>query len=140
MAIKVLVVDDSMMMRTIIGDIIKADSDLELVGDAEDGEKGLEKIKELDPDIVLTDIEMPIMDGIEMIKKMKLFSAAKVIVISSVTQIGSPRAMKARALGVYEVIPKPSGTMSLDLAMKRGHIITNTTRRAAGLRGKVLVD
>ena len=58
---------------------------------------------------------------------------AKVIIISSVAQVGSPEANEARALGAVEIIAKPSGTMSLDLAHKKGHDIVVAIRRAAGL-------
>lgn len=133
MAKKVLVVDDSFMMRTLIKDIVSADADLEVVGDAENGKIAVEKVKELKPDVVLLDIEMPEMDGLEALKRIKLSSQAKVIIISSVAQVGSPQAMEARRLGAFEVIAKPSGAMSLDIGQKKGSEIVKTARKAAGL-------
>ncbi|HYD29678.1 MAG TPA: response regulator [Azospirillaceae bacterium] len=130
---KVLLVDDSMLMRTIIGDIVRADEDLELAGAAENGRVALELAKSLKPDIILLDIEMPEMSGLEALEHLSLTSRAKVIIISSVAQVGSPEANEARALGAVEVIAKPSGTMSLDLAHKKGHDIILAIRRAAGL-------
>ncbi len=133
MAKRVLVVDDSFMMRTLIKDIVSADSDLEVVGDAENGKIALDKVKELKPDVVLLDIEMPEMDGLEALKRIKLSSQAKVIIISSVAQVGSPQAMEARRLGAFEVIAKPSGAMSLDIGQKKGSEIVKMARKAVGL-------
>ena len=130
---KVLVVDDSFIMRTMIRDMIAADSDFEVVGDAADGLKALEKVKALKPDVVLLDIEMPNMDGLECLKKIRILSPAKVVIISSVAQTGSPRAIQARQLGAFDVIAKPSGAMSLDLRQKKGSAIVQATRLACGL-------
>lgn len=130
---KILVVDDSFMMRTLITDIVSADPDLKVIGDAENGKVALEKAKALTPDVILMDIEMPEMSGLEALKRLTLVSKAKVIIISSVAQIGSPQAMEARKLGAFGVIPKPSGSMSLDIAQKKGSEIVQTARRAAGL-------
>lgn len=133
MSKKILVVDDSFMMRTLITDIVSADPDLKVVGDAENGKVALEKAKALAPDVILMDIEMPEMSGLEALKRLTLVSKAKVIIISSVAQIGSPQAMEARKLGAFGVIPKPSGSMSLDIAQKKGSEIVQTVRRAVGL-------
>lgn len=129
----VLIVDDSFMMRTLVKDIVAADPELKVVGDAENGKVALDKVKELKPDAVLLDIEMPEMDGLEALKRMSLISKAKVIILSSVAQVGSPQAMEARKLGAFAVIPKPSGSMSLDIAQKKGSEIVQTLRKAVGL-------
>jgi two-component system, chemotaxis family, protein-glutamate methylesterase/glutaminase len=133
MAVKVLVVDDSFMMRTLVADIVKADSDLVVVGDAENGKIAIDKVSSLSPDVVLMDIEMPEMDGLEALKRLKLSSKVKVIILSSVAQVGSPQAMEARRLGAADVIAKPSGAMSLDIAEKKGFDIVKAVRKAAGL-------
>lgn len=129
----VLIVDDSFIMRTIIQDIVQSDSDLAVVGLAENGKIGLAKVRELKPDLVLLDIEMPEMNGLDMLKRMALVSKAKVIIISSVGQTGSPQAVEARRLGAAEVIAKPSGAMSLDLEAKKGHEIVQAIRRVLAL-------
>ena len=133
MAVKVLVVDDSFMMRTLVADIVSSDSALTVVGDAENGKVGCEKVTKLAPDVVLMDIEMPEMDGLEALKRIKLASRAKVIILSSVAQVGSPQALEARRLGAFDVIAKPSGAMSLDLAAKKGSDIVKAVRKAGGL-------
>jgi two-component system chemotaxis response regulator CheB len=135
MAKKVLIVDDSFMMRTLIKDIIKVDPELEVVGEAADGKIALEKVKELSPHVILLDIEMPNMDGIEFMQHLKPISKAKVVVISSVALPGTPKAKEVTQLGAVEIIGKPSGAMSLDLKAKKGSDIAKATRRAAGLLG-----
>ncbi len=130
---QILVVDDSFIMRTIIKDIVDSDPELEVVGSAENGKVGLERMRELKPDAILLDLEMPEMSGIEMLKRLALMSKAKVIVVSSVGQAGTPQAMEARRLGAVDVIAKPSGAMSLDLQAKKGHEIVQALRRALAL-------
>jgi len=126
-----MVVDDSMMMRKMIKDIISSHPDIELVGDAPNGEVALAKAKETKPDVVLLDIEMPVMDGIEFLKHYKLVGSGKVVVLSSVAQAGSSSAMEARQLGAVDIIPKPSGGISLDLEQKKGHEIIKAIFKAA---------
>ncbi len=132
MATKVMIVDDSMMMRKMVKNIISADSSLEIVGDAANGEIALEKAKDLQPDVILLDIEMPVMDGIEFMKNYSQFGNGKVVILSSVAQAGSSAATEARRLGAVDVIPKPSGGISLDLEQKKGHEIVKAVHKAAG--------
>lgn len=133
MAKNILVVDDSFVMRTLMKDILSADKELKVVGEAANGAEALEKAKALSPDVIMLDIEMPGMDGIEAMKRLKLISPAKVVIVSSVAQTGSPQAAEARRLGAFDIIAKPSGAMSLDLKAKKGSDIVKTARRAAGL-------
>ena len=111
---KVLIVDDSFLMRRIIRNILEKDSSLEVVGEASDGVIALEKVAELSPDIILLDIEMPNMDGIEFLRRAKLVTSAKVIIISSVARIDSKEAREVLELGAVDIIPKPSGVLSID--------------------------
>ncbi len=133
MANPILIVDDSGFMRNIIRQILTVDPDLEIVGEAEDGQVALEKEKALKPAVILLDIEMPRLDGLSALKRLKLTSKAKVIILSSVAQLGSPAALEARRLGAFDVIAKPSGAISLDLKAKRGHEILTVVRGALGL-------
>ena len=73
------------------------------------------------------------MTGLEMLKRMALVSKAKVIIVSSLGQAGSPQAVEARRLGAADIIAKPSGAMSLDLADKRGHELVQAMRRALNM-------
>jgi two-component system chemotaxis response regulator CheB len=127
---QILVVDDSFIMRTIIKDIVESDPEFEVAGFAENGKVGLQRMRELKPDAILLDLEMPEMSGLDMLKRLMLLGKAKVIVVSSVGQTGSPQALEARRLGAVDVIAKPSGAMSLDLQAKKGHEIVQSLRRA----------
>ena len=129
----ILIVEDSFIMRTLIQDIVQSDPEFTVVGMAENGKVGLQKVRELKPDLVLLDIEMPEMTGLEMLKRMALVSKAKVIIVSSLGQAGSPQAVEARRLGAADIIAKPSGAMSLDLADKRGHELVQAMRRALNM-------
>jgi len=133
MGANVLIVDDSAMMRRMIKDIVVSDPDLEVIGDAGNGETALQAARDLNPDIILLDIEMPVMDGIEFMKHLKLISKAKVIVLSKMAAAGSPTSLDARKLGAVDVIAKPSGAVSLDLKEKKGQEIVTACRKAAEL-------
>ncbi|MCC7516283.1 MAG: response regulator [Pseudomonadales bacterium] len=111
---KVLIVDDSFLMRRIIRNILEKDDTLVVVGEASDGVIALEKASELAPDVILLDIEMPNMDGIEFLRRSRLSTSAKIIIISSVARIDSPEAREVLELGAADIIPKPSGVLSLD--------------------------
>jgi len=135
MSKRVLIVDDSFIMRAIIKEIVQSDQNFEVVGEAENGKVGLQKARELKPDLILLDLEMPEMGGIDMLKRVALLSKAKVIIVSSLGQLGSAPALEARRLGAVDVIAKPSGAMSLDLKDRSGHEILQSARRALGLGG-----
>ena len=129
----VLVVDDSLMMRTIIMRIVASDERFEVVGEAANGKLALELAQQLKPDLILLDIEMPEMNGIDTLKRLMLASQAKTIVISSVTQAASANATEARRFGACAVIPKPSGAFSLDLSEKKSPEILQAMCKALGL-------
>jgi two-component system, chemotaxis family, protein-glutamate methylesterase/glutaminase len=130
MAIKVLIVEDSIMMQMIISEIVKSDSRFEVVATAANGKEGVDLAKQHRPDVILLDIEMPVMDGIECLKRLKMVGRFKVIILSSVAQVGSPQALKAKKLGAFDVLAKPSGAISLDLAAKKGHVIVQSMLKA----------
>ena len=130
---RILIVDDSFVMRALLRGIVTSDPDLEVAGEATNGLEALQQIKEMAPDLVLLDIEMPHMDGIECLKRLRLLSKVPVIIVSSVAQAGSPQALDARKFGAADVIAKPSGAMSLDLNAKKGHEIVTASRRVLGI-------
>lgn len=118
--LRVLVVDDSSLMRRIIGGLVAAAPDLALAGEAADGEEALALALQLHPDVILLDIEMPRLDGLGFLREARLRVAAPVIVVSSLARLGNPVAGEALALGASDILPKPSGMLSLDLAETRG--------------------
>ncbi len=130
---KILIVDDSFVMRALLKSIVVADPDLMIAGEATNGLEALQAIKKEAPDLVLLDIEMPQMDGIECLRRLRLLSNVPVIIVSSVAQAGSPQALEARKLGAADVIAKPSGAMSLDLGAKKGHEIVTSIRKTLGI-------
>lgn len=133
MLTKVMVVDDSIMMRATVVNIVKSDPDLEVVGKAKNGREALEEVGRLRPDVILLDVEMPEMDGLEFLKRVKLISPARVIMVSSLTTKDSPQTREALRLGAVATIDKPSGSVSMDLRQMRGHEIVKAVRRAVGL-------
>ena len=113
--IRVLVVDDSALMRQFISDILKSDPRIEVAGTARDGKDALDQIKMLKPDIVTMDVEMPNMDGLKALEEIMRTKPLPVIMVSSATQEGAEVTMKALAAGCVDFIGKPSGTISLNI-------------------------
>ena len=121
-AIKALIVDDALFMRKAIMEILESDSNLEIVGTAQDGLDGLNKIKELKPDVVTLDIDMPRMDGLAAIRHIMIESPVPVVVLSSLFSDGAVT-FEALRLGVVDFVPKPSGAISEDMDKSRNQII-----------------
>ena len=113
--IRVLVVDDSALMRRMLGDILAADPRIELAGTASDGQEALAKIKSLQPDIVTLDVEMPKMDGLAALQEIMRTHPMPVIMVSSLTQAGAEVTLKALSIGCVDFIAKPSGSISLNI-------------------------
>ncbi|MGI5875964.1 MAG: chemotaxis-specific protein-glutamate methyltransferase CheB [Dethiobacteria bacterium] len=106
--LRVMVVDDSAFMRKFLGDIIKGDKDLLLVGTARDGKDALRKWRLFKPDVITLDVEMPNLDGIETLKKIMEERPLPVLMISSHTKRGSEIALEALSAGAVDFITKPS--------------------------------
>lgn len=106
--IKVLVVDDSAFMRKFIGDIIKEDSSLELVGTVRTGEELLKKREKIAPDVITLDVEMPGLGGLETLRKIMKEAPLPVIMVSSLTREGSDTTIEALSAGAVDFITKPS--------------------------------
>lgn len=121
---RVLVVDDSALMRKFISDIINEEADMEVIDTARNGEDLLYKIDRLSPNVITLDIEMPKMDGITTLKELKKRGITiPVIVLSSVTQKGTQLTMECLHLGAFDFVPKPSGGISLDISVVREELI-----------------
>jgi len=111
--IRVLVVDDSAMVRRAISDALAQDSDLEVVGTACDSYVARDKILELNPDVLTLDIEMPRMDGLTFLRVLQQHRPMPVVVVSSLTQTGSQKAVEALAAGAVEVVGKPNSAWTI---------------------------
>src|ERR1700683_4287084 len=114
--IRVLVVDDSALMRKLIPQTLLSDPSIEVVGTAMDGLIGLRKIEELRPHVVTLDLEMPRMDGIEMLRQITRKHRVPVIVVSAHTEEGDSLTLKALALGGFDFVTKPQDAASGRLA------------------------
>ena len=110
--IRVLVVDDSALMRKLIPQVLHRDPSIEVVGTAMDGEMGLKKIGELRPQVVTLDLDMPRMDGIEMLRQITRKHHVPVIVFSAQTDRSASLTLKALALGAFDFVTKPQDAPS----------------------------
>lgn len=123
--VSVMVVDDSALMRKMISDMINMEDDMEVIAIARNGEDLLEKLKKQVPDVITLDIEMPKMNGIEALKKiMELKIPTKVIMISSLTQDGAEETMECLENGAIDFVPKPSGSISLNINVVREILVS----------------
>jgi len=108
MRIKVLVVDDTILYRKIIKDVLETIPNVEVVGTVNNGKTALSRIKSLKPDILTLDIEMPLMDGIEVLEEIQAQQLdVECVMISSKTQKGSEATIRALELGAFDFIEKP---------------------------------
>lgn len=105
--IRVLVVDDSALMRKLIPQVLQRDPSIEVVGTAMDGALGLKKIEELHPHVVTLDIDMPRMDGIEMLRQIMRRHRVPVIVVSAQTDASASITLRALAFGAFDFVTKP---------------------------------
>jgi two-component system chemotaxis response regulator CheB len=105
--VRVLVVDDSALMRKLIPAILERDSSIEVVGTAMDGAFALKKIEELHPDVITLDLEMPRMDGMETLRLIMRRAPLPVIVFSTHSKEGAYATFKALALGAIDFVAKP---------------------------------
>jgi len=115
--ISVLICDDSALMRNLIGRIIDGTPGMKVIGKAMNGQFAVEKVPLLKPDVMVLDIEMPVMNGIEFLKKRKENKwDFPVIILSSVATEGAAVTMQALELGAADFITKPNGSTSADLS------------------------
>lgn len=111
--IKVLIVDDSAVVRKILSQSLEMEDDIEVIGTAPDPYVARDKIVKLNPDVITLDVEMPRMDGITFLKKLMRYYPVPVIIVSSLTEKGGELALEAIKSGAVEVMAKPSGSYSI---------------------------
>lgn len=116
---RILIVDDSAVMRALLRSVVSTDKHLEVAGTAADGASALRAMESIRPDLVLLDVEMPGMDGVSTLKQMKAIgSRIPVIMCSSLTQRGAKVTIEALASGAADYVAKPSGQPSRDAAVQ----------------------
>jgi two-component system, chemotaxis family, protein-glutamate methylesterase/glutaminase len=135
--IKVLVVDDSALVRQLLTEILGADPAIEVVGTAQDAYMAREKIKRFNPDVLTLDVEMPKMDGIQFLRNLMRLRPMPVVMCSSLTEKGADVTLDALALGAVDFVTKPK----VDLAYKLedyAQEITAKVKAAARARVRAL--
>lgn len=120
--IKVLVVDDASFMIKAVSEILNSDPDVEVVGSAKNGLQALERIKELKPDVITLDVDMPIMDGLRAVRHIMLECPVPIVMLSSLFNNGTIT-FEALRLGVVDFLPKPSGAISQNIHTAKQQII-----------------
>jgi two-component system chemotaxis response regulator CheB len=128
--IRVLIVDDSGVMRRILSDIITQDKEMEVIGTAADGIEAIQKVESFHPHVITMDVNMPRMNGILAVEHIMKSYPTPIVMISSVTQYGAEVTLKALELGAVDFIAKPSGDISLDIESLREEIIAKVKTAA----------
>ncbi|MDR0998947.1 MAG: chemotaxis response regulator protein-glutamate methylesterase [Treponema sp.] len=122
--IAVLIVDDSALMRNLIGKMVEATPGLVIADKAMNGRFALDKIPRVNPDVIVLDLEMPEMNGIEFLKeRKKLGIEIPVVILSSIAAKGAAITMEALSLGASDFIQKPSGSISEDIHTVKDHLV-----------------
>jgi two-component system chemotaxis response regulator CheB len=111
--IRVLVVDDSPLVRKVITDILESDPQIKVVGTADNGEAAIEMAEKLDPDVITLDIEMPVLDGLTALQRIIATNPKPVIMMSVFTQDGAEETFKALEYGAVDFVTKPTSMLSL---------------------------
>jgi chemotaxis response regulator CheB len=107
--VRVLIIDDSHVIRDVLTEILNSSPDIEVVGTAEDPLIAREMIKQLNPDVLTLDIEMPRMDGITFLRNLMRLRPMPVVMISALTESNAEVTLTALELGAVDFIAKPSG-------------------------------
>lgn len=118
--IRVLIVDDSVVIRKILSDVLSGDPDIEIAGVAANGRIALQKIPQTNPDVVTLDVEMPEMNGIETVKELrKTYPVLPVIMFSTLTERGAAATLDALTMGASDYVTKPANVGSVTTAQER---------------------
>jgi two-component system chemotaxis response regulator CheB len=129
--IRVVVVDDSALVRQMLTEMLNADPDIEVVGTAADPYQAREKIKALNPDVLTLDVEMPRMDGVTFLRNLMRLRPMPVVMVSTLTEQGAAVTLEALELGAFDFIAKPKIDLSNTLADYAEDIIAKVKAAAA---------
>ncbi len=141
-SIRVLVADDSALMRQTLKRLISAEPDMEIAGVARDGEDAIVKARDLRPDVVTMDINMPKLDGITALQHILEEKICPVVMVSSLTQRNTATTFECLELGAFDFVAKPGGTVSSDMgsvaadliAKLRAAVRSRSSRRSTSVR------
>ncbi len=141
--IKVLVVDDSNFMRKIITDMLNSDPQITVVGTASDGRETVEKVKNLNPDVITLDIIMPEMDGLTALEMLMKTNPTPVVMFSKVTRDGAEATLKALEFGAVDFVTKPQdadlGSIKMEIDKVKNELIDKIKIAARIDRNKLKV-
>ncbi|MGA1822029.1 MAG: protein-glutamate methylesterase/protein-glutamine glutaminase [Thermoplasmatota archaeon] len=135
--IRVLVVDDSLVMRRLLTDLLEKEAGITVIGTAKNGMEAVSKAAELQPSVITMDIEMPMMDGLTALQHIMAENPMPVVMLSAMNKRQSDIVIKALEMGAIDFIPKTSGTISLDIE-KAGESIVSKIRGAAEIEVKCI--
>jgi two-component system chemotaxis response regulator CheB len=133
--IRVIVADDSALMRQALRQILAASDDLELVGTARDGEEAVAKARVLRPDVISMDVNMPRLDGISALQIVLEEKICPVVMVSSLTQQGAATTFECLELGAFDFVAKPDGSASATMGTVASELVVKL--RTAATRGLV---
>ncbi len=128
--IKVLIVDDSALIRRLMSEILAADPEIQVVGTAPDPHVAREKIKQFNPDVVTLDVEMPRMDGLSFLEKIMRLRPMPVVMVSALTQKGAEVTIQSLEMGAVDVIAKPTLDIERSWPAVAGEIIAKVKAAA----------
>ncbi|WP_317931039.1 chemotaxis response regulator protein-glutamate methylesterase [Halioxenophilus sp. WMMB6] len=128
--IRVLIVDDSELIRQLLSTILSGDDHIEVIGVAEDPYEARDKIKKLSPDVITLDIEMPKMDGITFLKNIMRLRPLPVVMVSTLTEKGAEITMEALELGAIDFVAKPKVDLLSELPRMAGEICAKIKQAA----------
>ncbi len=132
MTVKVLIVDDSSFFRKRLAEIIAADPRLEVVATASNGEEALQQVHIHKPDVVTMDLEMPVMDGITAVRKIKTISQTPVLMLSTWTTEGAKTTLDALEAGATDFLPKRFEDLSSDHTLAQRKLCQRIYQLASG--------
>ncbi len=121
--IKVLVVDDSSFMRKVISQMLEENKEIEVIGTAKDGNEALKKLRELKPDVITLDVEMPRLNGLQTLGYIMSEAPTPVIMVSAYTPKGAEITLQALEYGAVDFVCKPSGEISIDIKKIQGELL-----------------
>ena len=121
--IRVLIVDDSAFMRTVLARMVSSDHGLWVVGTAASGTEALQKIVSLDPDVITLDVQMPGLDGLQILRRIQAERPRPVIMVSSTTLKDAESTLSALAAGAFDYVPKQLSATSLDILDIRDDLV-----------------
>jgi len=134
--IRVLIADDSALMRKLLREVLSRDPDIEVIGVARDGLEAIKEVLERSPDVLVLDIEMPRMNGLEVLRRLLRLKPTPTIVFSAFAKGESQLAIRALSLGALDVVSKPGGPISLDISEVAEELIRKIKVAAiTGVRG-----